>query len=265
METINIPFVGSVGVAHAEQLHALIREALQSGGTLQLDFSEAHDIDASILQLLIAAQAAAEDSDSTTIEWQGVTQQLANSFERAGASSFLSIDEIVSAIEDAQSDATSSADDVTAVSEANIEPQGTPGESNVDSEATQSTEPVQEQTVPLSDVAGDEDIITVADVTSVEASPIPAQRDESGDSAVVEDDADSQPEQESGVADSLAQTSTLDQSGEVVADQSEATSTPEVPSASDEIDALKTASSAEAMSAESTSCESTATTAEAES
>ncbi|OYP39138.1 lipid asymmetry maintenance protein MlaB [Rhodopirellula sp. MGV] len=98
METINIPLVGSIGVAQAEQLHASIREALQSGDKLQLDFTEARDVDASILQLLIAAQAACEESDKS-IEWIGVSEQLANSLKRAGAEELLPAEAFAGATE----------------------------------------------------------------------------------------------------------------------------------------------------------------------
>ncbi|MCC9601208.1 STAS domain-containing protein [Stieleria sp. JC731] len=103
METINIPLSGSIGVAQAEQLHASIREGLQSGDVLQFDFTDARDVDASILQLLIAAKAACEESEKS-VQWIGVSEQLANSLQRSGADEILGISDSDDAASDQEAE-----------------------------------------------------------------------------------------------------------------------------------------------------------------
>lgn len=58
MQAAKFSLEGSVGVAQVEQLHASVQEAVQGDQAVELDLSEVRDIDGSILQLILATEAA---------------------------------------------------------------------------------------------------------------------------------------------------------------------------------------------------------------
>ena len=85
METKTIELKGSIGVSHVEQLHSEVNAAMQLGQAIRFDYQSANDIDASIMQLMIAARTAAIEY-GTQIEFAHVSDQLATSLQSHGAS-----------------------------------------------------------------------------------------------------------------------------------------------------------------------------------
>ena len=66
MGTSNITLNGSVGAAQVSELHAAALEAVQSGETVTFDCKNATDIDASVLQVMLATHAATEERGTHT-------------------------------------------------------------------------------------------------------------------------------------------------------------------------------------------------------
>ena len=84
MDTLRIPLAGSVGVAQVEQLHATVKNSVESQEPIALDFSEVRDIDASILQLMLAMQKASRDS-AAQAEFTGFSDAFAEMLRSNGA------------------------------------------------------------------------------------------------------------------------------------------------------------------------------------
>ncbi|MEL6109801.1 MAG: STAS domain-containing protein [Planctomycetota bacterium] len=89
-EATLITLSGSIGVAEIAELHTGVVRAAEEGRKITFDFSETRDVDASILQLLLASSAAAK-KDVATISLRGVSDSLAESFESFGAGEILSM------------------------------------------------------------------------------------------------------------------------------------------------------------------------------
>ena len=88
-ESTGIPLSGSVGVAQVAELYATVTEACATEPVIAFDCSETRDIDASIVQLLLASQAAAEEKGSK-MEIRGASETLAKLLEEYGLGESLS-------------------------------------------------------------------------------------------------------------------------------------------------------------------------------
>lgn len=91
MQTENsISMSGSVGVAHAAELHATTLEVIEKVKTepVTFDFSEVRNVDASILQLLLATKSAVEDRERQMV-LDSVPENVADSITAHGALSLL--------------------------------------------------------------------------------------------------------------------------------------------------------------------------------
>ena len=137
MDTLRIPLAGSVGVPQVEQLHATIKTAVDSREPVALDFSEVRDIDTSILQLMLAAKAAAQSGDAQ-VEFTDFTDSFSQMLKSNGAEKLLATegnaeeapaeatdDSAPSDSEDASeaADVTAEATDHPPQAEADIEPE----------------------------------------------------------------------------------------------------------------------------------------------
>jgi anti-anti-sigma regulatory factor len=90
METTTIPLKGSVGVADVAELHSASLEAIVANNAVAFDFSEATDIDASVLQLLLATHAASQEHKTNTV-LTGVSDRLRKSLEGYGKPELLDL------------------------------------------------------------------------------------------------------------------------------------------------------------------------------
>ena len=90
MEALQIPLQGSVGVAHVAQLHTTAFEGIEAGSSIVFDLSEARDIDASIVQLMLATQALTDSRDLET-KVIGISEMLSDSLTKFGAEELLEL------------------------------------------------------------------------------------------------------------------------------------------------------------------------------
>ena len=79
-----IPLTGSPSVAQAATLHTTVQDAFADEGAVAFDLSELRSLDASILQLLLAAQTAAKASGGH-VQLVDVSESLAQLLESCGA------------------------------------------------------------------------------------------------------------------------------------------------------------------------------------
>ncbi|MEL6107963.1 MAG: STAS domain-containing protein [Planctomycetota bacterium] len=89
-ELTGIPLAGSVGVAQVAELYATVTEVCATEAVIAFDCSETRDIDASIVQLLLAVQAAAEQKGSK-MELRGASDTLAELFGEYGLGDCLTV------------------------------------------------------------------------------------------------------------------------------------------------------------------------------
>lgn len=75
---------GSLTTPTCEETHRAVREALNGGGPVVVDCSEATEIDASFLQILFAVQRAAERSGKTITLAAPLQGVLADALQRRG-------------------------------------------------------------------------------------------------------------------------------------------------------------------------------------
>lgn len=83
MTTSTITLEGSIGIAQAATLHSQIIDELESSESLAFDLSETRDLDASALQLLLAARQ--EKPDAGEFSLQGMSDDLASVLRDSGA------------------------------------------------------------------------------------------------------------------------------------------------------------------------------------
>lgn len=90
MEALQISLSGSVGVAHVAQLHATALEAISAGSSVTFNMSETRDIDASIVQLVLATRALTQSQGLET-SLVGLSEMLSDSLIRYGAEELLEL------------------------------------------------------------------------------------------------------------------------------------------------------------------------------
>ena len=83
-----ISLSGSVGVAQVAELHASTQTIITGGNGVHFDFTEARDIDASILQLMLATRKAAVES-GVQMQLTEVSDSTAEAITGHGASCLL--------------------------------------------------------------------------------------------------------------------------------------------------------------------------------
>ncbi|MEO1528050.1 MAG: STAS domain-containing protein [Planctomycetota bacterium] len=76
-ELTAIPLSGSVGVAHVAELYATVTEACGTESAIAFDCTETRDIDASIVQVLLAVKALA-DEKGRDVEFLGPSETFSN-------------------------------------------------------------------------------------------------------------------------------------------------------------------------------------------
>ena len=106
-ELTGIPLAGSVGVAQVAELYATVAEACATEAVIAFECSETRDIDASIVQLLLAVQAAAEQKGSK-MELRGASDTLAKLFGDYGLGDCLTAAEAETPPKDSEPQAESS-------------------------------------------------------------------------------------------------------------------------------------------------------------
>lgn len=117
MEPIQIPLPGSVGVAHVAQLHTTALQGIEAGSSVVFDMSETRDMDASIVQLILAARTLTESRDLET-KITGLSDSLSASLSKVGADALL---EIVAAQPEVQEEPANAPDLDDAPSELTVE------------------------------------------------------------------------------------------------------------------------------------------------
>ena len=131
MQAAKFSLEGSVGVAQVEQLHASVHEAVQSEQAVELDLSEVRDIDGSILQLILATEAATSER-GLEFALTGLSDSLKQLLTFNGAETVLNSARDVSLAQDEAASEEAASEQAPEVTDE--EPTSTPTATDVDSE-----------------------------------------------------------------------------------------------------------------------------------